>query len=1587
MRWISLALLAGAACTADTKPSDSGRVDGDADTDADTDTDTDTDTDVDTDPPLPECPQDAIVYPGSYTLDVVGFPDELDPSCGDTPSGPEATWSFVPALPGLYRLDTEGTDYDTVLTVLDACDGNELACNDDTESSLQSAIDIELLSGTEYIVAVDAPSADTPLGSGRATLNVALVELCDNLQDDDFDGLADCDDVDCSGEPSCCPSEVATLGTNTGNLRGFPSRTEPTCAGLGGPEFTFEFTPVDDADYVFRTVGTPFDTVVTVRDDCGGFELGCDDDGIGLQSELRLELTGGIPYIVSVEAFDALTALDTGDVVLEIERFDSEICDDGNDNDQDGLTDCADPSCQGDPNCLVEICDDGSDNDADGWSDCNDPDCFLDPVCGAEVCDDGVDNDNNGLTDCQEGDVCAAAGNCCPRNIATGPGLYTGTLSLDTNVNNPSCSGLQGADTSFAFTPTSTGLHYLTTAGTGFDAVLSIDDACGGNELFCASQGNQPAANLYATLGAGFTYIVHVDARFSGAPLYDPDVQLQIFEVVPEVCGDGVDNDLDGAPDCLDSDCDLDLACLEDCLDGLDNDGDLVADCLDGACIGQATCCPQRVVSAVPTSFVVDLAAEEDLFETACSSMSNPDSSYEFVAPYTGDFVFSARSLEGEPLVVSARNSCGDVEDVCGRRLDPILVGPLSAGDRLVFTVESSNSSGIGTVVWDIFDQLPAEVNCFDGLDDDGNGSADCDDPSCAATCGPEVCGDGLDNDGDGRTDCQDGAACGQTAACCPQQTLPGPGTYSAVLSTDIGPSTSECSSFADVAHKFLLTSPPTGLYDIRVRGDFEEIVAVTEGSCGGEEIACDIDSSDGGARVHLIDGRDYVVHVMAFDANDIGTGAFEVDIVPVGAEVCDDALDNDGDLLADCADNDCFGTAACATEICDDVVDNDADGAIDCADPDCLVDPGCGLEVCDDDLDNDGDGLADCLDTSNCSAHPACCPATVISGVGTWSGRIDRDNDSNVPGCLFDTEDTSFAFTPTSSGLYQFRATGRHVVDGSKPTLVLAVDEGCGGRELACDLLSGNAERAASASVFLTAGTTYVAHVGDRGIGTGGPIDVELTVGLLAAETCDDGLDNNNDALVDCLDPACGTDPACCPIDTITGPGQYQALGRRSISLHRPSCGEFAYGMFPETSFGFTPATTGRYRFSTENTPSDAQLSITEGCQGPEIACDDDGLGTPDGPSELTLELTGGVTYIIHVKNEDNSIPVVLDVTQVLDEDCTDTVDNDNDALADCSDPDCELDPSCPEICNDGIDNDNDTRTDCADGACLDDASCCPGTVVTTVPTMVAGDLDAELNRWTASCAIDATGNDATVGFTAPTTGRYRFLVDGPSGGSIIAILDSCGGTEVACGFGELVRPMTAGETVIVLVDGDRFRSGAYQLDIQEVTPTELTCDDGLDNDVDGLLDCDDPDCAAVTTCVENCTDGVDNDNDGLADCSDPSCNGDVACCPLATTSGPGTYTDSTVGRADLYLPTCRSSSDADVTFDFTAPTAGVYRFDATGSDFLATVSVLASCGGETLACSSGEVAVVLDANQSVVVVVDSSSAISQGDVQLEIQ
>ena len=144
------------------------------------------------------------------------------------------------------------------------------------------------------------------------------------------------------------------------------------------------------------------------------------------------------------------------------------------------------------------------------------------------------------------------------------------------------------------------------------------------------------------------------------------------------------------------------------------------------------------------------------------------------------------------------------------------------------------------------------------------------------------------------------------------------------------------------------------------------------------------------------------------------------------------------------------------------------------------------------------------------------------------------------------------------------------------------------------------------------------------------------------------------------------------------------------------------------------------------------------------------------------------------------------------------------------------------------------------------------------------------------------ADGEPCTVAFCDATTGLcvYEAMVDGAAcdDGNAHTYDDRCVAGECVGRFFECDdgNPCT----------DDAISAGAC---VHRLTENcgglhDERCNDTFDNDQDGLVDMDDPDCATVPCCPvpEDCTNGVDDDEDGLVDCPDPDCRDDQHCfCP----------------------------------------------------------------------------------------------------------
>ena len=111
------------------------------------------------------------------------------------------------------------------------------------------------------------------------------------------------------------------------------------------------------------------------------------------------------------------------------------FCEDGIDDDHNGLTDCADPECFS-PACN-EICSDGWDNDSDGDVDCADADCSDDPTCRHPDFDRDGDVDQADFGHLQA---------CFTESVVDpiGPGCEDTDLDSDTHVDSDDLAVLQG---------------------------------------------------------------------------------------------------------------------------------------------------------------------------------------------------------------------------------------------------------------------------------------------------------------------------------------------------------------------------------------------------------------------------------------------------------------------------------------------------------------------------------------------------------------------------------------------------------------------------------------------------------------------------------------------------------------------------------------------------------------------------------------------------------------------------------------------------------------------------------------------------------------------------------------------------------------------------------------------------------------------------------------------------------------------------------------------------------------------------------------------------------------------------------------
>lgn len=122
----------------------------------------------------PTCPMGDLgnVVPVTVTGNTQGGLNSFAPSCVPSSTAADHTYTFTAPVTAMYEMNTFGSSYDTVLSVLGAtCTGVSLACDDDTPGmGTVSQLFVNLTAGQTVTVVVDGWAAS----AGNYVLNVIL---------------------------------------------------------------------------------------------------------------------------------------------------------------------------------------------------------------------------------------------------------------------------------------------------------------------------------------------------------------------------------------------------------------------------------------------------------------------------------------------------------------------------------------------------------------------------------------------------------------------------------------------------------------------------------------------------------------------------------------------------------------------------------------------------------------------------------------------------------------------------------------------------------------------------------------------------------------------------------------------------------------------------------------------------------------------------------------------------------------------------------------------------------------------------------------------------------------------------------------------------------------------------------------------------------------------------------------------------------------------------------------------------------------------------------------------------------------------
>ena len=243
--------------------------------------------------------------------------------------------------------------------------------------------------------------------------------------------------------------------------------------------------------------------------------------------------------------------------------------------------------------------------------------------------------------------------------------------------------------------------------------------------------------------------------------------------------------------------------------------------------------------------------------------------------------------------------------------------------------------------------------------------------------------------------------------------------------------------------------------------------------------------------------------------------------------------------------------------------------------------------------------------------------------------------------------------------------------------------------------------------------------------------------------------------------------------------------------------------------------------------------------------------------------------------------------------------------------------------------------------------AACAEHDLGRALPVLVTGTLtDGSNHHRACNSQTYGDGADTSYAWTAPETALYVFDTSGSTSGVLLDVRSgSCDGPVLACsrregqGYGYVPQarlPLKAGETVAIFLDGGGSLHPDFSLRIAKAAPSEAgACQDGMDNDGDGAVDCGDPECDGIPACTPSVCAAVD-----------------------LGSALPVRHVGTTSAEHVRFAPSCAPGGlGSERVHSFTPPHSGHYALSVRRRDsedaFLPMLHLLADCAGETeLAC-----------------------------------